>query len=344
LERVVPDIHIEESSSGYGRIRIEPLERGYGVTLGNAIRRVLLSSIPGAAVSAIRIDGVLHEFSTVPGVMEDVLEIILNIKKLAVVSHSDDVRMLRLEAEGPKVVTVADIIPDSEVEFSNPEAYICTLEEGHKLEMDLYVERGVGYLTMDRPRPNYLPIDVLLVDAVFSPVLRVNYNVGAARVGQRTDYESLLIELWTNETVEPAKAFLEAVKILNQYFGHIASLLLKEPVSPVAAEVPEAVVEAVAEEDPILSRPIRDLELSIRSENCLLRAGVRTIGDLVQYTRDDLLKIRNLGKISLKEIEEKLDIFGLSLSAPKAGSKAGTDSQENDAEGNLDDENEGKEE
>ncbi|HOJ82381.1 MAG TPA: DNA-directed RNA polymerase subunit alpha [Acetomicrobium flavidum] len=342
MERVVPDINVEECTSGYGRIRIEPLDRGYGVTLGNAIRRVLLSSIPGAAVSAIRIDGVLHEFSTVPGVMEDVLEIILNIKKLAVVSHSDEVRVLRLEAQGPKEVTAADIAPDSEIEFPNPDAYICTLEEGHKLGMDLYVERGVGYLTMDRPRPSYLPVDVLLIDAIFSPVLRVNYSIGAARVGQRTDYESLLLELWTNETVTPIKAFLEAIKILNQYFSHIASLLLKEPKVPQEVEVLQAPVEVKVEEDPLLARPIRDLELSIRSENCLLRAGIRTIGDLIQYSRDDLLKIRNLGKISLKEIEEKLQAFGLSLSSSKISAKK-EKGQEDDEEYDLD-ENDDKEE
>lgn len=342
MERVVPDINIEECSSGYGRIRIEPLERGYGVTLGNAIRRVLLSSISGAAVSAIRIDGVLHEFSTVPGVVEDVLEVILNIKKLAVISHSEEVRILRLEAQGPKIVTAADVVPDSEVEFPNPEAYICTLEEGHKLGMDLYVERGVGYFTMDRPRPNYLPVDVLLIDAVFSPVLRANYSISAARVGQRTDYESLLVELWTNETIAPTKAFLESVKILNQYFSHIASLLVKKPSAPEEVGALQALSEE-EEVDPLLSRPIRDLELSVRSENCLLRAGIRTIGDLIQYTREDLLKIRNLGKISLKEIEEKLGAFDPTLSSIKAESKEGK-GQKDDNTGNDSGENKGKEE
>jgi len=259
-----------------------------------------------------------------------------------VVSHSDEVRVLRLEAQGPKEVTAADIAPDSEIEFPNPDAYICTLEEGHKLGMDLYVERGVGYLTMDRPRPSYLPVDVLLIDAIFSPVLRVNYSIGAARVGQRTDYESLLLELWTNETVTPIKAFLEAIKILNQYFSHIASLLLKEPKVPQEVEALQAPVEVKVEEDPLLARPIRDLELSIRSENCLLRAGIRTIGDLIQYSRDDLLKIRNLGKISLKEIEEKLQAFGLSLSSSKISAKK-EKGQEDDEEYDLD-ENDDKEE
>jgi DNA-directed RNA polymerase subunit alpha len=198
-----PEIRIEESTPTFARVHIEPLERGYGATLGNSLRRVLLSSIRGAAISSVRIDGVLHEFSTVPGVREDVIEILLNLKHIPVRSFSNEVRVLNLEAEGGRTVTAADIQPDSEVEFVKPDAHICTMEEGARLSMQIYVEQGVGYASMERPRPAYLPVDALMVDAIFSPVLKVNFDVEAARVGQRTDYERLVLQIWTNGVHSP---------------------------------------------------------------------------------------------------------------------------------------------
>ena len=322
------EINVEERTPSYGRIVIEPLERGYGVTLGNALRRVLLSSISGAAITAIRVDGILHEFSTVPGVKEDVIELLMNVKHVPVRSYSSDFRILHLEAEGPKTVTVADIEPDSEVEFPSRDALICHLAAGAKLSIDFYVESGTGYASLDRQRPSYLPVDALLVDAIFSPVKRVKYDVQDKRMGQRTDYDSLSLELWTNGVVSPEDAVRQASILLKEYFlnialavtqndldllGEIKNFDLKQP-----DKVPTA--EAAAKnfmklgDNPAYVRPVRDLELSVRSENCLMRGGVHFIGELVSRSRGDLLKIRNLGKISLKEIEEKLTKFDLTLS------------------------------
>ncbi|MDR1621306.1 MAG: DNA-directed RNA polymerase subunit alpha [Synergistaceae bacterium] len=307
-----PEIKIEESTSTYGRLTLEPLERGYGMTLGNALRRVLLSSIKGAAIVSVRVEGVLHEFSTIPGVREDVIEILMNLKHVPVRSHSKEVRVLRLELDGAGEVTAKDIQVDSEIEFVDPDAKICTLEEGAHLSMELYIEQGTGYLSVERPRPAYLPVDALLADAVFSPVLRVNYEVEAARVGQRTDYERLVLKLWTNGIVTPDAAVCEAARIIKAYFSHVVAGLEQEN-SDRPSTLPDPLVIKDPNKTEFLARPVRDLELSIRSENCLLRGGIHTIGDLLQKSRDDLLKIRNLGKISLKEIGDKLDKLGLKL-------------------------------
>ena len=327
LEHARYEIIVEECTPSYGKFAIEPLERGYGVTLGNSIRRVLLSSISGAAITAVRIDGVLHEFSTIAGVKEDVIEILINLKHVPVRSYSSEFRLLRLEAVGPKIVTAGDIQGDSEVEFVDPEAVICTLEEGRSLVMDLYVETGTGYSPLDRARPAYLPVDALLVDAIYSPAKRVKYEVHDKRMGQRTDYDKLLLEVWTNGVVSPKMAVSQASSILRSYFGTISEALASEERALPNASIPESVtvidkpagieIPAYANinrDDPVLSRPVRDLELSVRSENCLLRGGVHYIADLVARTRGDLLKIRNLGKISLREIEEKLAKFNMTLS------------------------------
>lgn len=318
MEPIRPEIRIEESTPRFGRIVVEPLERGFGVTLGNALRRVLLSSVRGAAITAVRVEGVLHEFSTIPGVREDVIELVLNLKHVPVRCYvEEEFRILRLEAQGPGKVTAAQIQPDSEVEFVDPDAYICELEEGARLAMDLYVAQGVGYTPSDGPRPAYLPLDSLPIDALYSPVERVKYDVQAARVGQRTDYDSLVLQIWTNGVVSPEEAVAESSQILKGYFSQMACDLGKTAPAEteednVSAEGEEA-AGTYGEEDVFLARPVRDLELSIRSENCLLRGGILTIGDLVARSREDLLKIRNLGKISLREIEEKLEKAGLSL-------------------------------
>lgn len=329
MEHARYEIIVEESTSSYGRIVIEPLERGYGVTLGNSLRRVLLSSISGAAITAIRVDGVLHEFTTVPGVKEDMIELLMNIKHVPVRSFSSEFRILHLETEGPKVVTAADIQLDSEVEFPDPDAVICHLEAGAKLSMDFYVESGTGYAPLDRPRPVYLPVDALLVDAIFSPAKRVKYEVHDKRLGQRTDYDSLILELWTNGVVGPQEAVRQASVILKDYFLNIA--IGVSPDDPdLVAELKGTDMSKTAEkgasgdagsknfmklgDNPAYARPVRDLDLSVRSENCLMRGGVHYIGELVSRSRADLLKIRNLGKISLREIEEKLTKFDLTLS------------------------------
>jgi DNA-directed RNA polymerase subunit alpha len=329
LEHARYDIIVEESNSSYGRIVIEPLERGYGVTLGNSLRRVLLSSISGAAITAIRVDGVLHEFTTVPGVKEDMIELLMNIKHVPVRSFSPEHRILHLDSEGPKVVTAADIQPDSEIEFPDPDALISHLEAGAKLARELYIEEGTGYAQLDRPRPGYLPVDALMVDAIFSPAKRVKYEVQDKRLGQRTDYDRLILEIWTNGVVSPEDAIHQASCILRDYFLSIASAM-----SPYDSELlPDhkggdmvrfadkgQMGDVSAKsfmklgDNPAYARPVRDLDLSVRSENCLMRGGVHYIGELVSRSRSDLLKIRNLGKISLREIEEKLTKFDLTLS------------------------------
>ncbi|MDR2523656.1 MAG: DNA-directed RNA polymerase subunit alpha [Synergistaceae bacterium] len=319
LEILRSEMKIDENDPNHGCLVLEPLERGYGMTLGNALRRVLLSSIKGAAVSSVRMEGVLHEFSTLPGVREDVIEILMNLKHVPVRSHSREMRVLHLNLEGPKKVTAKDIQVDSEVEFVNPDAKICTLEEGASLVMEIYIEQGTGYLSSERPRPSYLPVDALLTDAVFSPVLRVNYEVEAARVGQRTDFERVVLNLWTNGIVTPGAAVCEAAEIIRAYFGRVSLDL--EQGSGESRGLRGRFLDGEASmgrrfiggEQEILNRPVRDLEFSIRSENCLLRGGIHTIGDLLQKSREDLLKIRNLGKISLKEIGERLDAAGLKL-------------------------------
>jgi len=325
LDHARYEIIIEESTPSYGRIVIEPLDRGYGVTLGNALRRVLLSSISGAAITAIRVDGVLHEFTTVPGVKEDMIELLMNIKHIPVRSFSPEFRILHLDAEGPGPVTAADIQLDSEVEFPSPDALICHLAAGAKLSMDFYIEAGTGYAPLDRPRPVYLPVDALLVDAIFSPARRVKYDVQDKRMGQRTDYDSLKMELWTNGVVTPEDAVRQASVILKDYFLKIALAVTKDDpelqseikgveVKQSDKGVPDAVRNFMKLGDnPAFAKPIRDLELSVRSENCLMRGGVNFIGELISRSRGDLLKIRNLGKISLKEIEEKLTKFDLTL-------------------------------
>lgn len=318
MEQIRPDIRVEESTPLSGRIVLGPLEKGYGVTLGNALRRVLLSSIKGTAVTAVRVEGVLHEFSTIPGMREDAIELLLNLKNVVLKSHSGEARVLRLEAKGPCVVTPESILPDSDMEFVNPEAYICTLDEGASLEMDLFVESGVGFVTSDRERPADLPVDALVVDAVFSPVRRVKYEVQDARVGQRTDYERLVLEVWTNGSITPEKAAMDASGILYRFFSMLNKGLGEGDPGDEETVFPVQDAEA-AEVDGVMARSIKDLELSIRSENCLLRGGVQTIGDLMSRTKAELLKIRNLGKISLREIEEKLEPFGLSIKGEDPG-------------------------
>lgn len=331
MEHARYEIIVEESTPSYGRIAIEPLERGYGVTVGNALRRVLLSSITGAAITAVKIDGVLHEFSTIPGVKEDVIELLMNIKHVPVRSYSKEYRVLRLDVQPsdvPRVIKASDIEGDSMIEFPDPDAVICTLEADRSLSMELYIESGVGYALIDRPRPSYLPVDALMVDAIFSPAKRVKYSVSDTRLGQRTDYDRLLMEIWTNGVVSPEDAVRQASLILKDYFLTVALALVGDQ-SEIIEEIygTENDKKAVKNEveqtaasfgnvgsNPDFERPVRELELSVRSENCLMRGGVHKIGELVSMSRADLLKIRNLGKISLQEIEKQLMKFNLTLS------------------------------
>jgi len=309
------EIVMQESTPSYGKLTIEPLERGYGVTIGNSLRRVLLSSISGAAIIAVRIEGVLHEFSTVPGVKEDVIELLVNLKHVALSCHTNNVKTLRLEAVGPKVVTAADIQPDADVEFPNPNAYICTLEEGHSIAMDIYASSGTGYAPIDRPRAAWLPMDALQTDALFSPVERVKYEIGDKRQGQRTDYDSLTLELWTNGTITPETAIVQAGRILKSYYASIVDAIAGPGSSAIddMGGISRQQRAYQLGDNAWLNRSVRDLELSVRSENCLLRGNVHLIGDLVSKTREELMKTRNLGRISLREIEDKLEKLDLHL-------------------------------
>ena len=308
-----PRIELVEDSEDntYGRIVVEPLERGYSTTLGNSMRRVLLSSLPGAAVTSIKIEGVQHEFSTIPGVTEDTIEIIMNIKGLSVLMHSDEPKLLRIEAQGEGEVKAGDIIADADVEILNPELHIATLEKDAKLFMELTLEKSRGYVTADRNKKPNQPIGVIAVDSIFTPVHKVNYNVEHTRVGQRTDYDRLMMDIWTNGTIKPDEAVSAAAKILIEHFTLFVGLTDKIHTEEIPVE------EEKDEREKIQEMPIEELDLSVRSYNCLKRAGINTIYELIQKTAEDMLKIRNLGKKSLEEVETKLGAFDLELKQPE---------------------------
>ncbi len=321
------EIQVEECTSNSARLLIGPLERGYGQTIGNALRRVLLSSIKGAAISAVRIEGAVHEFTTIPGMKEDVIELLLNLKHVPVRSHSTEYRTLKLQVQGAKIVTAADFQKDADIEFIDPDAYICTLAEGHTLTLEAYIEQGVGYATSDRPRPGFLPVDALMIDAVYSPVLRVKYDVQNERAGQKMDYEKIIMNVTTNGIVAPDVAVADAAKLLREYFGIVLSELrkLRRGSETLDEEIDNDRTDKdrshANPENPLWNKSVKELELSIRSENCLYRGGIHTIGDLVSRRKEDLLKIRNLGKISLREIEEKMAKFGIAMSDEKTAAQ-----------------------
>ncbi|MGF7058298.1 DNA-directed RNA polymerase subunit alpha [Brassicibacter mesophilus] len=309
LEIEKPKIEIVElnEENTYGKFIVEPLERGYGTTLGNSLRRILLSSLPGAAVSSIKIQGVLHEFSTIPGVYEDVSEIILNIKEIAAVMYSDEPVMLRIEAEGPGEVTAGDIITGSDVEILNKELHIATLEDDAKLYMELEMSKGRGYVTAERNKKENQPIGVLPIDSIYTPVKKVNFKVENTRVGQVTDYDKLTLEIWTDGTIKPDDATSLGAKILNEHLNLF--ITLTDHVSDV-----EIMVEKEEDKkEKVLEMTIEELDLSVRSYNCLKRAGINTVEELNQKTEDDMMKVRNLGKKSLEEVQHKLAELGLGL-------------------------------
>ena len=304
-----PTIECVEMSEDntYGRFVVEPLERGYGITLGNSLRRILLSSLPGAAVTTVKIDGVLHEFSTIPGVVEDTTDIILNLKQLALRLHTDEPQTLRIDVSGEGVVTARDIQASSAVDIVNPDLPIATLAKDGRLVMEMTVERGRGYVPADRNKSPDQPIGVIAIDSVFSPVRRVNYTVEDTRVGKVTDYDKLTLEIWTNGTITPEEACSLAAKIMKEH------LMLFVGLTDVDSQVEVMVEKEEDEKDKILDMSIDELELSVRSYNCLKRAGINTIGDLISRTPEDMMKVRNLGRKSLDEVEEKLAQFGLAL-------------------------------
>lgn len=290
----------------YGRFVVEPLERGFGHTLGNALRRSLLSSLPGAAVTSVQIHGVQHEFSTIPGVKEDVTEIILNLKELSVKLFSDQPKMLEISAVGRGKVKASDIRVDSEVEIVNPDLHIATLSKGAKLHIWMTLDKGRGYVPAERNKQNPMPIGVIPIDSIYTPIRKMNYMVEDTRVGQTTDYDKLILEVWTNGSIYPDEAIGMAAKILTEQLS-IFTKLTDQPVQPLSLE-PE---EASAGKN--MEMTIDELDLSVRAFNCLKRAGINTVGELVQKSQEDMMKVRNLGKKSLEEVGQKLAVLGLSL-------------------------------
>ena len=307
IEIETPKITIEETTENYGKFVVEPLERGYGTTLGNSLRRVLLSSLPGYAVTSVKIEGVLHEFSTVPGVVEDVSEIILNIKELLVKLHGDGPQVARIEVREPKEVTAADIQVSSEVEILNPELHIATVGEGGSLVMELTLDKGRGYVLAEKNKSPENIIGVIPVDSIFTPVRKVNYIVGRTRVGQITDYDKLELELWTDGSINPVEALSLSAKILTEH------LMLFVNLSETMSEAEIMVEKEEESKDKILEMNIEELDLSVRSYNCLKRAGINTVEELTKKTEEDMMKVRNLGRKSLEEVQQKLEALGLSL-------------------------------
>lgn len=304
----------DSDGSQYGKFVIEPLERGFGTTIGNALRRVLLSSLEGAAVTAVRIEGITHEYTAIPGVVEDVIDIMLNLKGLVVKTDSKETQHLRLDVEKPGPVLASDLKLPAGVKIVNPDWVICTIAEGGSIHADILVETGKGYITQDVLKENKggLPIDMLPIDATFMPIKRVSYNVEHTRVGDITDFDKLVLEIWSNGSVEVNSALSQAANMLIEHFMQIASIT-GQPVTvsvPQTVTVSEEVVETT-EEAPSIS--IEDLELSVRAYNCLKRASINSMAELLKKSEHDLLNIKNFGKKSSDEVIEKLHQFGLDL-------------------------------
>lgn len=291
----------------YGKFVLGPLETGYGITIGNSLRRVLLSSLPGVAVTSVKIDGVQHEFSTVPHVKEDVTEIILNIKSLTAKIHNADVKTIYIDEEGPCEVTGASIKADSEVEILNPELHIATIDAGGRLSMELNISKGRGYVSSDRNKADIDEIGVIPVDSIYTPVVKVNYTVEKTRVGQKIDHDSLTIEVWTNGTISAKEAISLSAKILTEHLNLFADLSDEDYNGDIMVE------STSNENEKILEMTIDELDLSVRSYNCLKRASINTVEDLISKTEEDMMKYRNLGRKSLEEVIAKLDSLGLCL-------------------------------
>ncbi len=312
----------EISNDGrYGRFICEPLERGYGTTIGNSLRRMLLSSLEGAAVTSIKVDGVLHEFSTIKGVKDDVTNIVLNIKQLCLKMDGDEPHTIRIDVEGEREVTGADVICDADVEVLNPDLHIATLNEQGSLQIEMRVERGRGYVPAEKNKTPEDVIGTIPVDSIFSPVLRVNYKVEDTRVGNVMDYDKLVLEVWTNGTVRPDEAVAKAAGILVEHLKLFRNMVAEPVPEPPEVEEeqpqlqPQSNVAAPPEDSSkrILDTTIEDLDLSVRSFNCLKRAGINVVGDLVARTEEEMMKVRNLGRKSLDEVKKKLEEYGLSL-------------------------------
>ncbi len=310
IEIEKPKIECVESDEAntYGKFVIEPLERGYGITLGNSLRRILLSSLPGSAATSIKIDGVLHEFSTIPGVVEDVTEIILNVKTLAFKMYSDEPKTVYINAEGKGNVTGANIKTDADIEVLNPETHVATLNENGRLYMEITVEKSRGYVPAEKNKAQGQPIGVIPIDSIFTPVKHVNYKVENTRVGKVTDFDRLILEIKTNGNIKPDEAMSLGAKILNEHLKLFIDL------SDHAKNTEIMVEKEDSGKEKVLEMTIEELDLSVRSYNCLKRAGINTVEDLTNKNEEDMMKVRNLGKKSLEEVLGKLKDLGLSLS------------------------------
>ncbi|MCP1121977.1 DNA-directed RNA polymerase subunit alpha [Bacillus sp. 3103sda1] len=291
----------------YGKFVIEPLERGYGTTLGNSLRRILLSSLPGAAVTAIQIDGVLHEFSTVEGVVEDVTTIILNLKKLALKIYSEEEKTLEIDVQGEGIVTAADITHDSDVEILNPDLYIATLAKDTHFRVRLTAKRGRGYTPADANKSEDQPIGVIPIDSIYTPVSRVTYQVEKTRVGQVANYDKLTLDVWTDGSIGPKEAISLGAKILTEHLNIFVGLTDEAQNAEIMVEKEED------QKEKVLEMTIEELDLSVRSYNCLKRAGINTVQELANKTEEDMMKVRNLGRKSLEEVKHKLEELGLGL-------------------------------
>ena len=307
LEIEKPKLECVEITENYGKFVVEPLERGFGTTLGNSMRRVLLSSLPGVAATSIRIDGVLHEFSTIEGVKEDVTEIILNIKELICKLHCPGPKKVIIDAAGECEVKAGDILPDSDVEIINPDLHLATLDENGKLHMEIMLDHGRGYVVADRNKRPDMPIGEIAVDSIYTPITKVNFTVENTRVGQITDFDKLTLEIWTNGSIKPEEAASLAAKILTEH------LMLFINLTDQVQGVEILVEKEESKKEKILEMNIEDLDLSVRSYNCLKRAGINTVDELVQRDEDEMMKVRNLGRKSLEEVINKLAMMGLHL-------------------------------
>ena len=309
IEFEKPNIHKVEETDSYGKFVVEPLERGYGTTLGNSLRRVLLASLPGAAITSIQIDGVLHEFSTVEGVTEDVTQIILNLKKVSLKLDSEEQKDLEIDVKGPAEVTAGDIQGDGEVEVLNPDLYIATVADGAELHIKMTADKGRGYLSANdnKARMDDLAIGVLPIDSIYTPIERVNYTVENARVGQRNDYDKLTLDVWTDGSLTPTEAVSLGAKILTEHLAMFVNLTEEAQNAQVMVEKEEK------KKKKMLEMTIEELDLSVRSYNCLKRAGINTVKELTDRTEADMMKVRNLGQKSLEEIKLKLNDLGVSF-------------------------------
>ncbi|KJU97488.1 DNA-directed RNA polymerase subunit alpha [Streptococcus gordonii] len=311
IEFEKPNITKIDENKDYGKFVVEPLERGYGTTLGNSLRRVLLASLPGAAVTSINIEGVLHEFDTIPGVREDVMQIILNIKGIAAKSYVQDEKMIELDVEGPAEITAGDILTDSDIEIVNPDHYLFTIGEGARFKAVMTVNSGRGYVPADQNKRDDAPVGTLAVDSIYTPVTKVNYQVEPARVGSNDGFDKLTLEIMTNGTIIPEDALGLSARILTEHLDLFTDLTEVAKATDVMKEVDKS------SDDHVLERTIEELDLSVRSYNCLKRAGINTVYDLTEKTEPEMMKVRNLGRKSLEEVKVKLTDLGLGLKNDK---------------------------